>query len=86
MSETPIRIGYCLSRTGALASNGKTVSLAHEIWAEGVNRRGGLQMTRPIQQRSATEGRKPAYTTRQSLAGETVSLKGARCARIASGD
>jgi hypothetical protein len=30
--------------------------------------------------------RKPAYTTRQSLAGETVSLKGARCARIASGD
>src|SRR5271167_4143657 len=29
---------------------------------------------------------KPAYTTRQSLAGETVSLKGARCARIASGD
>src|SRR6516164_7341817 len=24
--------------------------------------------------------RKPAYTTRQSLAGETVSLKGARCA------
>src|SRR5271169_1433975 len=30
--------------------------------------------------------RKPAYTTRQSVAGETVSLKGARCARIASGD
>jgi hypothetical protein len=30
--------------------------------------------------------RKPAYTTRQSLAGETVSLKGARCACIASGD
>jgi hypothetical protein len=30
--------------------------------------------------------RKSAYTTRQSLAGETVSLKGARCARIASGD
>src|ERR1700745_2733964 len=30
--------------------------------------------------------RKSAYTTRQSLAGETGSLKGARCARIASGD
>jgi transposase len=41
---------------------------------------------RPIQQRSATGRQKPAYTTRQSLAGETVSLKGARCARIASGD
>ena len=33
---------------------------------------------RPIQQRSATEGRKPAYTTRQSLAGETVSLSSRR--------
>ena len=30
--------------------------------------------------------RKPAYTTRQSLAGETVGLKGALRARIASGD
>jgi branched-chain amino acid transport system substrate-binding protein len=42
MSEKPIRIGYCLSLTGPLASNGKTASLAHQIWAEGVNRRGGL--------------------------------------------
>ena len=42
MSGTPIRIGYCLSLTGPLASNGKTARLAHEIWAEGVNRRGGL--------------------------------------------
>jgi hypothetical protein len=29
---------------------------------------------------------KPAYTTCQSLAGEKAGLKGARCARIASGD
>ena len=42
MSDKPIRIGYCLSLTGPLASNGKTASLAHQIWAEGVNRRGGL--------------------------------------------
>jgi branched-chain amino acid transport system substrate-binding protein len=42
MSETPIRIGYCLSLSGPLASNGKTARLAHEIWAEGVNRKGGL--------------------------------------------
>jgi branched-chain amino acid transport system substrate-binding protein len=42
MSEKPIRIGYCLSLTGALASNGRTASLAHKIWAEDVNRRGGL--------------------------------------------
>jgi branched-chain amino acid transport system substrate-binding protein len=42
MNDRPIRIGYCLSLTGPLGSNGKTASLAHEIWAEGVNRRGGL--------------------------------------------
>src|SRR5580704_18461540 len=42
MSGTPIRIGYCLSLSGPLASNGKTARLAHAIWAEGVNRRGGL--------------------------------------------
>src|SRR5580693_7081639 len=42
MSETPIRIGYCLSLSGPLASNGRTARLAHQIWAEGVNARGGL--------------------------------------------
>jgi hypothetical protein len=30
--------------------------------------------------------RKPAYTTWHTLVGETVGLKGARVARIASGD
>jgi branched-chain amino acid transport system substrate-binding protein len=42
MSERPVRIGYCLSLTGPLGSNGKTARLAHEIWTEDVNRRGGL--------------------------------------------
>src|ERR1700756_4936048 len=42
MSEQPIRIGYCLSLTGPLASNGKTARLAHELWAQDVNSRGGL--------------------------------------------
>jgi branched-chain amino acid transport system substrate-binding protein len=42
MNDKPIRIGYCLSLTGPLASNGKTASLAHKIWAEGINRGGGL--------------------------------------------
>src|SRR5580698_11133650 len=42
MSGTPIRIGYCLSLSCPLASNGKTARLAHKNWAEGVNRRGGL--------------------------------------------
>src|ERR1700688_4325038 len=42
MSAQPIRIGYCLSLTGPLASNGKTARLAHQIWEHGVNREGGL--------------------------------------------
>jgi len=42
MSEQPIRIGYCLSLSGPLASNGKTARLAHQIWENDVNRRGGL--------------------------------------------
>ena len=44
MSTTPgpIRIGYCLSLTGPVAGNSRSARLAHEIWREDVNRRGGL--------------------------------------------
>src|SRR5258707_13208379 len=42
MSEQPIRIGYCLSLSGPLASNGRTARLAHQIWENDVNRKGGL--------------------------------------------
>jgi branched-chain amino acid transport system substrate-binding protein len=42
MSTQPIRIGYCLSLTGALASNGKTARLAHQIWEADINQKGGL--------------------------------------------
>ena len=42
MSGQPIRIGYCLSLTGPLASNGKTARLAHQIWEKDVNKKGGL--------------------------------------------
>src|SRR6202162_3991036 len=42
METTPLRIGYCLSLSGALASNGKTARLAHQIWQEHVNANGGL--------------------------------------------
>jgi len=41
-------VGYCLSLSGALASNGKTARLAHEIWREDVNARGGL-LGRPVE-------------------------------------
>ena len=42
MNTPPLRIGYCLSLSGALASNGKTARLAHQIWQENVNANGGL--------------------------------------------
>jgi branched-chain amino acid transport system substrate-binding protein len=48
MSEQPIKIGYCLSLTGGLASNGRTARLAHRIWEQDVNRKGGL-LGRPVQ-------------------------------------
>ena len=48
MSGQPIKIGYCLSLTGGLASNGRTARLAHQIWDQNVNRKGGL-LGRPVQ-------------------------------------
>ena len=42
MPSSPIKIGYSLSLTGPLAANGQTAHLAHQIWQEDVNARGGL--------------------------------------------
>ena len=48
MSGQPIKIGDRLSLTGGLASNGRTARLAHQIWEQNVNRKGGL-LGRPVQ-------------------------------------
>jgi branched-chain amino acid transport system substrate-binding protein len=45
---TAIKIGYCLSLSGPLASNGRTARVAHQLWEDDVNRRGGL-LGRPVQ-------------------------------------
>jgi branched-chain amino acid transport system substrate-binding protein len=37
-----LRIGYSLSLTGPLAENSKSARLAHQIWEEDINSRGGL--------------------------------------------
>jgi branched-chain amino acid transport system substrate-binding protein len=42
MPDAPIKIGYCLSLTGPLAANGQTARLAHDIWQDEVNGKGGL--------------------------------------------
>ncbi|MBI4610586.1 MAG: ABC transporter substrate-binding protein, partial [Candidatus Rokubacteria bacterium] len=38
----PIRIGFGMALTGGLAANGKAALLAMQIWAEDVNKKGGL--------------------------------------------
>ncbi|MFE4369418.1 hypothetical protein ACFRMN_14510 [Streptomyces sp. NPDC056835] len=43
-----MRIGYCLSLTGSLADNSRSARLAHEIWRQDVNSRGGL-LGRPVE-------------------------------------
>jgi branched-chain amino acid transport system substrate-binding protein len=45
---TPIRIGYCLSLTGPVADNSRSARLAHNIWREDINGRGGL-LGRPVE-------------------------------------
>lgn len=39
---TPIRIGYSLSLSGPVAENTKAARLAHQIWQEDINSKGGL--------------------------------------------
>ncbi|WP_249146665.1 amino acid ABC transporter substrate-binding protein [Bradyrhizobium sp. AUGA SZCCT0042] len=48
ITPAPIRIGYALSLTGPVADNSKSARLAHEIWREDINRRGGL-LGRPVE-------------------------------------
>ncbi len=47
-SGPPIRIGNSMSLTGGLAGNGRPSQVAHRIWAEDVNAKGGL-LGRPVE-------------------------------------
>jgi branched-chain amino acid transport system substrate-binding protein len=46
-SGQPLKIGYGISQTGGLASNGKSALLAQKIWEEDINAKGGL-LGRPV--------------------------------------
>jgi branched-chain amino acid transport system substrate-binding protein len=48
MAADPIKIGFSMALTGGLASNGKAALLAMQMWAEDVNKKGGL-LGRPVQ-------------------------------------
>jgi branched-chain amino acid transport system substrate-binding protein len=41
-TDRPLKIGYTLSLTGGLGSNGRTARLAHQLWQEDVNGHGGI--------------------------------------------
>src|SRR5580692_1232235 len=45
--KPPITIGFSIEQTGGLAAVGKTGLLAFQIWAENVNKKGGL-LGRPV--------------------------------------
>lgn len=47
-ASSPIRIGYCLSLTGPLSGNSRSAQLAHDIWRDDTNKRGGL-LGRPVE-------------------------------------
>jgi len=47
-SSSPIRIGYCLSLSGAVGGNGRAARLAHQIWLDRINAQGGL-LGRPVE-------------------------------------
>jgi branched-chain amino acid transport system substrate-binding protein len=47
-SSKPIRIGYGISLTGPLGSNGRTAKLAHQIWEDDIKQKGGL-LGRPVE-------------------------------------
>jgi branched-chain amino acid transport system substrate-binding protein len=46
-SGEPIKIGFGIAMTGPLAANGKSALLAHRIWEDDVNAKGGL-LGRPV--------------------------------------
>ena len=46
-SGEPIKIGYSMSLTGGLAPNGRAALLAHRIWEEHTNAKGGM-LGRPV--------------------------------------
>ena len=41
-AEGPLRIGYTMPLSGGLAGNGRPAFLAHKLWVEDVNAKGGL--------------------------------------------
>ena len=55
----PIKLGFGMAQTGALAGNGKAAILAIQMWAQDVNKKGGL-LGRPVELVYYDDQTKPA--------------------------
>src|SRR6266481_6690291 len=44
----PIKIGFSMPLTGGLASNGKAILAAYQMWEEDINAKGGRLLGRPV--------------------------------------
>ena len=59
LAADPIKIGCGMALTGGLAANGKAALMAMQIWAEDVNKKGGI-LGRPVQLVYYDDQTKPA--------------------------
>jgi branched-chain amino acid transport system substrate-binding protein len=59
LAASPIKVGFGMAMTGALAGNGKAALLAMQMWAEDVNKKGGL-LGRPVELVHYDDQTKPA--------------------------
>ena len=57
--KKPIKIGFAMSLTGFLGPNGKQALLASEIWADQINKAGGL-LGRPVELKYYDDHSRPA--------------------------
>ena len=56
----PIKIGFSMALTGAVAANGKQILAAFEIWRDDVNAKGGL-LGRPVELKYYDDQSNPAH-------------------------
>lgn len=59
LAQKPIKIGFGMALTGGLAANGKAALLSMQMWAEDVNKKGGL-LGRPVELVHYDDQTKPA--------------------------
>ena len=73
-TEAPIRIGYTLPLSGGLAGNGRPSLLAHRLWLEDVNAKGGL-LGRKVELVNYDDQSNPRAESRRSTRSSSTSTR-----------